>query len=69
MKSAAFGWSEMTRYNEGGDEYLKFKNLGIFLICCMTVVWGREDTAAYTQASNTLLISVLPYGRSYRTGS
>jgi hypothetical protein len=33
MKSAAFGWSEMVRNNEGGDEHLKYKNPGISLIC------------------------------------
>jgi hypothetical protein len=60
MKSAAFGWSEMARYNEGGDEHLKYKIPGIFLLCCMTVVWGKEDTAAYAEANNTLLISMLP---------
>jgi hypothetical protein len=58
MKSAAFGGSEMARYNEGGDDHLKYKTRGILLICCMTVVWGKEDTAAYTEASNTLLISM-----------
>jgi len=60
MKSAAFGWSEMARCYEGDDEQLKYENPGIFLICCMTVVWGKEDTAVYTEASNTLLISMLP---------
>jgi hypothetical protein len=42
MKRAAFGWSEMAKYDEGGDENLKYKNPGIFLICCVTVVWGRK---------------------------
>jgi len=60
MKIAAFGWSEMARYNEGGDEHLKYKNPGILLIYCMTVVWAMEDMAAYSEASNTLVISMLP---------
>jgi hypothetical protein len=60
MKSAAFGCSEMAGCYAGGDEHLKYKNPGIFLIGCMTVVWRKEDTAAYSEASNTLLISVLP---------
>jgi hypothetical protein len=42
MKSAAVGWSEMARYNKGGDKNPKYKNPGIFLIFCMTVVWGRK---------------------------
>jgi hypothetical protein len=59
MKSAAFGWSEMARCYEGGDEHLKYKTPGIFFKCCITVAWGKEDTATYTEASNTLLISML----------
>jgi hypothetical protein len=54
MKSAAFGWSEMARCHAGSNENLKYKNPGIFLVCCMTVAWGKEDTVAYTEASNTI---------------
>jgi hypothetical protein len=60
MRGVAFGCSEMARCYAGGDEHLKYKNPGIFLICSMTVVWGKEDTASYSEASNTPLISMLP---------
>jgi hypothetical protein len=48
MKSAAFGWSEMARYNEGGDEHLKYKNPGTFLLCGLGGRKTRQPTLKLT---------------------
>jgi len=55
MKSAAVGWSEMARYNKGGDKKSQVQKSRYFLDMLHDCGLGKEDTAAYTGASNTLL--------------
>jgi hypothetical protein len=56
LKCAAFGWCEVVGFYDGGDERLNYNNLDMLHNCGLL----KEDTVAYTGASNALLINMLP---------
>jgi hypothetical protein len=56
VKCAAFGWSEVAGFYDGGDECPNYNNLDTLHKCGPL----KGDTAAYTEVTNALLISTLP---------